>query len=156
MRKVGSIPEPKTGDWLEHEAFGKTGRRRAKRAEVITISSSTVSLYLVGEPGFQTVQRSDITRWWNTFLPPDDPSDVAPPSWLQEGKEFYVTDSRDPKRPEYHAIIRIVRGTWVSFIEQGPDHNDVFRLMPYQEFSRVGWQAIEKLSVWEWLRRPLV
>lgn len=105
-------------------------------------------LYLEGEPGLQTVTRADITRWWNVFVPPTDPEDIVPPSWVEEGTEFYVKNFR--------AIIRIVRGNWVSFIEESGEFNDVLRMMPYREFIEAGWVGSQKPSVWEWLRRPLV
>jgi hypothetical protein len=148
---VGSIPDPKPGDWLEHKAIKPRThllgtRRRAKRAEVIGVSSCAVAIYLEGEPGLQTITRADITRWWNIFVPQPDPEDIEPPPWVKEGVELHVKN--------YRAVIRSVRSNWVSFIEECPEFHDVLRMMPYREFVAAGW--VGKPSVWEWLRNPLV
>lgn len=147
---MGSIPNPKPGDWLEHEVHSH--RLGTKLAEIIGTTDRSVSFYLQGEPGYQNVPRSDITRWWSIFVPPTHPDDVTPPPWIEEGREFYV--SRAGK--EYRAVVRVVRGTWVSYIEECPDFRGVFRLVSYREFRDMGWDAQLRPTVWEWLRRPAV
>lgn len=151
---MGSTPNPQPGDWLIHEALAPRAGflaptwKKAKRAEVITVTSTRVGLYFDGEPGFQTVVPADITRWWNIFDPPASPDDIPCPGDLVEGLEFY--------HGTYRAVIRTVRGSWVSYVEECGDFSDVFRLMPYCEFVKVGWATSKKPSVYDWLRRPAV
>jgi hypothetical protein len=150
---MGSVAAPQVGDWLEHEAIRPAssrllGRRPAKRAEVIDVTSQAVSLYLEGEPGIQTVTPAEVTRWWNLWTPPQDQEDIVPPGWLVDGTECTVGNFR--------AVIRVVRLNWISYVEQGAYFCGVFRLVPYSEFDRAGWVKTVKVSAWEWLRNPIV
>jgi len=135
------------GDWLQHEAF--KSRPTVKRAEIVGFcEENTVMLYLDGEPGPQNVSRSEITRWWNYYLPvprPDYDEDV--PAWYEEGHEF------DTLNGKYHAVIRYVKGAWLSYLETSDELGLVFRLKPFIEFKQI-WTAVKKPSVWEWLRTP--
>ena len=155
---AGSIPKPKTGDWLEHEAFSKSGwrRRQAKRSEIVDVSHGHVSLYIVGEPGVQRIKLVEMARWWNTWLPPDDPEDVMPPDWLVEGCEFWTTTTTSGKEVEYRIVVRVVRGAWLSYVERSTEFADVFRMVPYSEFVKVDWHRFQPISVWDWLRKPAV
>ncbi len=152
---VGSVPNPSPGDWLEHEALG---RRRSgfgkigKLAEVADVSS-VVTLYLEGEASWQRITRADLIRWWSNFTPAEVPEDVLPPTWLQPGREFHVNTANG----ECTARIRLVKGSWLSYEETcGTMFKDVLRIKPYREFALHGWRAVHRLSVWEWIRRPLV
>jgi hypothetical protein len=153
---VGSIPDLKPGDWLEHEALDDHSRRRRrprKLAEVGTLSISTnsVGLYLQDEPGLHTVTRAEVLRWWNVFDPKIETDDIVAPHWIQKGKVFRVD-----ALPETRATIYTIHGSWISYIEDCPDYSEVFRLMPYRTFRDVGWDAKHRPSVWDWLRQPLV
>ncbi len=148
---MGSILNPQPGDWLQHEAFlwPSSRGRQAKLAEVVQVSSSEVRIYLLDNPGHHAITHAEVTRWWDIFKPP---LVEEPPSIIQSGDEF--TTSLGGKN--YRAVIRGVRDTWISFVEECNDFSDVFRLMPYRDFVTAGWTASQGRSVWDWLRHPLV
>lgn len=145
---MASIPNPQPGDWLQHEAFRHYRFKKAKIAEVVSLSAKSVTLCLNGEPGRQVVSRAEITRWWNVFEPKPDPEALEPPVWVQAGKFFQV--------PDHQALIYTVRDSWVSYMEDCKEYRDVFRIMPYRDFTTAGWQPLRKVSVWELIRMRLV
>jgi hypothetical protein len=156
---VGSVPSPKPGDWLEHEAFSRPSYRGTRKiAEVADASSTIISLYLQGEPGFHPLPRAEITRWWNPFEPKAEPDDIEAPAWLQQGMEFDVEPHAFGNRGDgaHRAVICTARGAWVSYVEDCVDYSNVFRLMPFREFTKLGWKARRAPSVWDWLRKPMV
>ena len=104
-------------------------------------------LYFDGEPGPQNVSRSEVTRWWNYYLPVTSAEDEEVPSWCEEGQEFATLNRK------YHAVIRYVKGAWLSYLETSDELGLVFRIKPFIDFKRT-WNVMSKTSVWEWLRTP--
>lgn len=121
-----------------------------KRAEVAFIfpHSTEVTLFIDGEPRQQTIQRSEITRWWDTFLPQD--GSYPMPFWVKETAHF---ESRT--QPDYTARIMTIKNDWVSFLETSKVHGTVFRIKPYAEFE-MQWSVLHRPSAYDWLRNPVL
>jgi hypothetical protein len=126
--------------------------RKPKLAEVVSEADGNVVLLAHGDSKSCTITRAEVTRWWNVFLPPDEPDDLEPPRWVRSGQTFILRKST--------AIIRTVRGSWLSYVEwedtDTREHVQIFRLLPYKDFLQAGWEAMRRPSIWEWLRHPAV
>ena len=139
------------GDWLQHTLLlkGPSRSQHKARAEVAIIQiTGVVYVYYDDEPGYKVIQVSEFKNW-EPFYPPDSMlSEPAPPSEIRRGAEFVVYD--------YHATVSVVRGSWISYFEQGPNVDKVLRIRSYNDFLEMGWRPYVSRSIWYWIRNPVV